>query len=209
MRIGIIGAGHMGGALAKRLAAAGHEIVISNSRGPDTLLDTVAGLGPLVLAATTPEVVEAGEVVILAVPYGRIDEVAAASAAWRGKIVVDVTNFFPQRDVGTLDPGYHGSSVEVARKLPGARVVKAFNTIGARRLDRELRLVGSEPDAVFYAGDDAEAEQIVAQIIRDAGCAPVRTGPLFEGGVRQQPGSDIYGYPLSRAEAEERLSRAV
>jgi len=87
-------------------------------------------------------------------------------------------------------------------------VVKAFNTIPARRLERELHVAGSEPDVVFYAGDDHVASQTVADLIKDAGCMPIKTGSLAAGGKRQEPGSDIYGFSLTKMEAEARLRRA-
>jgi len=168
----------------------------------------VAEIGPSACAVTVPESVELSDVVFIAVPYKAVDEVAAAVPDWRGKIVVDVTNYYRSRDGDGLDPGEQSSSSVVAEKLKGARVVKAFNTIPARRLERELHVAGSEPDVIFYAGDDHVASQTIADLIKDAGCTPVKTGPLAAGGKRQEPGSDIYGFPLTKLEAEARLRRA-
>jgi predicted dinucleotide-binding enzyme len=208
MRIGIVGSGKMGRAIARRLSHSGHELLMSNKSGPESLTGQVAETGPSARTATVRESIERSEVVFLAVPYCAIDEVAAAVPDWRGKIVVDVTNYYRSRDGDELDPGQMSSSLVVAHKLPGARVVKAFNTIPSRRLARELHVAGSEPDVVFYAGDDHVASQTVADLIKDAGCTPVKTGSLTEGGKRQEPGSDIYGFPLTKAEAEARLRRA-
>jgi predicted dinucleotide-binding enzyme len=208
MRIGIMGAGNMGRAIARRLAHSSHELLLSNSRGPDSLAELAAQTGPMVCATTVAEAIEQSDVVFLAVPYYAIEEVAAAVPDWRGKIVVDITNYYRSRDGDAFDPGERSSSSVVASKLAGARLVKAFNTIPARRLERELRLAGTEPDVVFYAGDDPTALQTVAELITQAGCTPVMTGSLEEGGKRQEPGSDIYGVPLTKAQAEARLRRA-
>jgi predicted dinucleotide-binding enzyme len=207
MRIAIVGSGNIGRAIARRLSHSGNELLMSNKSGPETLTGLVAEIGPSACAATVPESVERSEVVFIAVPYYAVDEVAAAVPDWRGKIVVDVTNYYRSRDGEELDPGEQSSSSVLAGKLKGARVVKAFNTIPARRLERELRVAGAEPDVVFYAGDDHVASQTISDLIKEAGCTPVKTGSLAEGGKRQEPGSDIYGFPLTKQEAEARLRR--
>jgi hypothetical protein len=199
MRIAIVGSGNIGRAIARRLSRSDNELLMSNKRGPESLVGLVAEIGRSACTATVPESVERSEVVFIAVPYYAIDEVATAVRDWRGKIVVDVTNYYRNRDGEELDPGEQSSSSVVAGKLKGARVVKAFNTIPARRLERELHVAGAEPDVVFYAGDDPVALQTVADLIREAGCTPIKTGSLAEGGKRQQPGSDIYGFPLDQA----------
>jgi predicted dinucleotide-binding enzyme len=204
MDIGIIGSGNMGRVLARHLAAAGHQVRLGNSRGPEAV-----GAGPELggaLPATVADAARASAVVFLAVPYKAVDDVVRQGGDWRGKVVVDLTNYYPQRDGAALDPGPASSSVVVARKLPGTRVVKAFNTIYFKRLAEESRPEGPERLAVFYAGDDAEANELVAALIRDTGFAPVFTGSLEEGGRRQQPGSDIYNVPLTQAAAEQRLA---
>jgi predicted dinucleotide-binding enzyme len=207
MRIAIVGSGSIGRAIARRLSHSGNELLMSNKTGLETLAGQVTTIGPSACAATVPESIELSEVVFIAVPYYAIDEVAAAVPDWRGKIVVDVTNYYRSRDGEELDPGERSSSSVVAGKLKGARVVKAFNTIPARRLERELHVAGSEPDVVFYAGDDPVALQTIADLIKEAGCTPVKTGSLAKGGKRQEPGSDIYGFPLTKLEAEARLRR--
>jgi 8-hydroxy-5-deazaflavin:NADPH oxidoreductase len=207
MKIAFVGSGNIGKAIARRLSTSGHELLMSNRSGSESLTGLVADIGPGACAASVADAVGRSEVVFLAVPYYAVDDVAAAVPDWRGKIVVDVTNYYRSRDGDEFDPGAESSSSVVAGKLPGARVVKAFNTIPSRRLERPLRLAGSEPDVVFYAGDDPVASQTVADLITDAGCTPVKTGSLAEGGKRQEPGSDIYGFPLTKAEAEARLRR--
>jgi hypothetical protein len=208
MRIAIVGSGNIGRAIARRLSHSGHELFMSSKSGPESLTGLVAEIGPNACAATVSESVELSDVAFVAVPYYAIDEVAAAVPDWHGKIVVDVTNYYRSRDGDELDPGELSSSSVVAEKLKGARVVKAFNTIPARRLERELHVAGSEPDVVFYAGDDHVASQTVADLIKDAGCMPIKTGSLAAGGKRQEPGSDIYGFSLTKMEAEARLRRA-
>jgi predicted dinucleotide-binding enzyme len=185
MKVGILGSGHMGTALADLLAAAGHDVRVSSRAD---VADTIAH----------------GDVVFLAVPYKAVGEIAAAGD-WQDKVVVDLTNFYAQRDGDALDPGERSSSEIVAEQLPGARVVKAFNTIWYRRLEDEARPGFDDRLAVFQAGDDLEAKTLVAGLIEEIGFAAVDSGSLAEGGRRQQPGSDIYNKPFTRAEAEAAL----
>jgi predicted dinucleotide-binding enzyme len=192
MRIGVIGAGRMGHAIAAHMARAGHEVAMANSRGPETLQDVAADIGAR--AATVEDAIRVAELVFLAIPYNVVDRTAAAGS-WDGKLVVDLTNYYEGRDGPELDPGDESSSVLVAEKLPGARVVKAFNTILWKRLESEPGLV------IFYATDDDAAGDTVAELIREAGFVPVKTGGLRDGGLRQQPGSDIYDVPMNEDEA--------
>jgi 8-hydroxy-5-deazaflavin:NADPH oxidoreductase len=205
MKIGSIGSGNIGKAIARHLAIAGHELRMSNQHGPESLVPVASSLGHGIVPATVAESVAFGDVVVLAIPYRAVDEVAAAARSWDGKIVVDVTNYYRQRDGAERDPGDRSSSAIVAGKLPGARVVKAFNTLWFKRLETESQPSGAEQLVVFYAGDDDEALRTVAGLIEDCGFAAVRTGSLEAGGRRQQPGSPIYNVPLHRDEAEARL----
>ena len=206
MRIGIIGSGRMGLAIARHLSTAGHEVRLSNSRGPESLTEMAAEAGAL--PATIADAVAPSEVVFLAVPYNAVADVAAQGAPWDGKVVVDVTNYYEGRDGAELAPGGDGSSVAVARRLPGARVVKAFNTIMWKRVEEESRPPGPDRLAVFLAGDDADANAIVAELISESGFAPVESGSLADGGRRQEPGTGIYNVPLTAAEAERLLERS-
>ena len=205
MRIGVIGAGNIGSNLATLLANAGHEVIISNSRGPETLLDLVDEIGANARAGTIEEAADFGEVVFEAIPFGRYQELPADRL--RGKVLVDASNYYPQRD-GEIDLGGLGSSEAISRHLTGARVVKAFNTIYYERLANEGR-----PDApvedrlvVFVAGDDEEAKEIVSGLIEEIGFAPVDTGTLEEG-RKQQPGSPIYNVPMQPSQAHEMLAQ--
>lgn len=196
MKVGIIGAGMIGQATAARLIAAGHEVMISNSRGPETLAELEQSLGQSAHAGTTVEAARYGDVVLVAIPLKAIGSLPADALA--GRIVIDANNYYPGRDghVAELDAGELGSSELLARQLPGARVVKAFNTIYFERIAHEGRPPGSrERLAVPMAGDDPEAKQVVAGLIDDMGFDPVDAGSLADG-RRQQPGTPVYNVPL-------------
>ena len=206
MRIGIIGAGHIGGTAARLFVDAGHEVGISNSRGPESLRDMVAQLGPRACAMTVEEAARFGELVLLAVPW-RDAEALPQPAAVAGKIVIDATNPYTATG-GIYDLGDSTSSEEVLKRLPGARLVKAFNTIYyqhlAARGNRQQPL--EERHVIFVAGDDGEAKLVVSHLIEEIGFAPVDTGSLREGGRRQQPGSPIYNIPMNAREASVKLA---
>lgn len=208
MRIGIVGAGMIGATAARLFVEAGHEVAVSNSRGPDSLRALVQELGGRARAAAdVDEAAGFGEVVLLAVPW-RSPEALPRAESVEGKIVIDAMN--PYADGGGIvDLGDTTSSEETRRRLPGARLVKAFNTIWYQHLATRGRtdLPVDERHAVFLAGDDAEAKAVVARLIEEIGFAPVDTGPLREGGRRQQPGSDVYNRPMTGREAREVLER--
>jgi predicted dinucleotide-binding enzyme len=193
VRIGIIGAGHVGVAAARLFVDAGHEVALANSRTPESLEDVVAELGERARAATVEGAASFGEVVLVAIPFQRYRELPAA--ALRGKVVIDAMNYYPSRDgdFPELDSDATTSSELLAAHLPGARVVKAFNT-----MQWELLRDRGTPDArdgrlvLFVAGDDAEAKATTARLIEEIGFAAVDTGTLSEGGRRQQAGSAIY-----------------
>lgn len=205
MKIGIVGSGNIGGTAARLFAGAGHEVAVSNSRGPESLGPLVASIGGKTRAATVEDAVAFGDVVLLALPWRDREELAPAGFA--GKIVIDATN--PYTATGGLqDLGASSSSEEMAKQLPGARLVKAFNTIYFKHLETLGRsdLPLGERHAIFLAGDDAEAKATVARMIEDIGFAPVDTGSLAKGGRRQQPGTDIYNKPMTAAEARKILA---
>lgn len=207
MRIGIVGAGMIGATTARLFVAAGHEVAVSNSRGPESLRTLVQELGGRARAAAdVDEAAEFGEVVLLAVPW-RSPEALPRPESVAGKIVIDAMNPYAPGG-GTLDLGDSTSSEETRRRLPGARLVKAFNTIWYQHLATRGRtdLPVDERHAVFLAGDDAEAKVVVARLIEEIGFAPVDTGSLREGGRRQQPGSDVYNRVMTGREAREVLA---
>jgi predicted dinucleotide-binding enzyme len=139
MKIGIIGAGHIGGTAARLFVDAGHQVAIGNSRGPDTLQDLITDLGENARAATPAEAAQFGEVVLVAIPLK--DYTSLPADELRGKIVIDAMNYYPGRDgqFAQLDSGESTSSELVAAQLPGARVVKAFNTIWFEHLKAQGR----------------------------------------------------------------------
>jgi predicted dinucleotide-binding enzyme len=209
MKIGIIGAGHIGATAARLFVRAGHEVAVSNSRGPESLRELVAELGERARALSVEDAARFGEVVLLAVPW-RTPGALPSPRAVRGKVVIDAMN--PYRDDGGLyDLGESTSSEEVAKRLPGARLVKAFNTIYYQHLATRGRpeLPVDERHAIFVAGDDAEAKRVVSRLIEDIGFAPVDTGPLRAGGRRQQPNTAIYNRPMTGREARQALATKV
>jgi 8-hydroxy-5-deazaflavin:NADPH oxidoreductase len=208
MRIGIIGAGKIGATAARLFAAAGHEVIVSASRAPELLRDVAAELGPGVRAGTVAEAARSGEIVLLAVPW-RVSSALPAPELVRGKIVIDAMN--PYRDDrGLYDLGDSTSSEETLKRLPGARLVKAFNTIFFKHLaaDGRPELAVEDRRAIFVAGDDADAKSVVARLIEDIGFAAVDTGSLREGGKRQQPGTALYNHPMTARDARAALNGA-
>jgi len=202
MDIGIIGAGNIGATTARLFAGAGHRVAISNSRGPETLGELVSEMGENARAATVEEAADFGEVVLEAIPFGRYEDLPSDRLA--GKILVDAANYYPGRD-GEMDFGGLGSSEVIARRLPGARVVKAFNTMYYETLRTEGRGDDEDRLVLFVAGDDAEAKDVVSRLIEEIGFAPVDTGSLEEG-RKQEPGSPIYNAPMTEDEAREALA---
>lgn len=207
MKIGIIGAGNIGATVAQLFARAGHEVAISNSRGPESLKDLVAGLGERARAVTVEEAARFGDVVLLAIPW-RTPEGLPRAETVAGKIVIDAMNPYTEQgepfDLGDATT----SSEEVLKRLPGARLVKAFNTIYFKHLQEQGRtdVPVEERRAIFLAGDDAEAKEAVSRLIAGIGFAPVDTGTLREGGRRQQPNSDIYNRTITGREAQGLLA---
>lgn len=209
MKIGIVGAGNIGATVAELLVKAGHEVAISNSRGPETLRDLVAKLGDAARAVSVTDAAKFGEVVLISVPFGRYQQLPAA--VFNGKIVIDSNNYYPGRDgkFDDLDEGQTTSSELLSAHLPGARIVKGFNTIWSEHLKTQgnAHLPLAERRAIFIAGDDSGAKEVVAKLIEEIGFAAVDTGFLREGGQRQQPGTAIYNKELTAREAAEILAR--
>ncbi len=193
MRIGIIGTGHVGGTLADKFVAAGHQVAVSNAHGPASLGRMVTELGGHAQPATVPEAARFGEVAVVAIPFGRYRDLPAPEFA--GRIVVDCTNYYPERDghIAELDDDRTSSSEIVARHLPGARVVKAFNAMSAEHLRDYEHCGGAEMlYGIPVSADDDAAKRTVMDLVEELGFDPVDAGGLADGGRRQQPGSDIY-----------------
>jgi predicted dinucleotide-binding enzyme len=211
MKIGIIGAGHIGANAAKLFAAAGHEVAISNSRGPETLKDLVGELGENVRAVARAEAAGFGDVVFVSIPFGKYKDLPAE--ALTGRLVIDSNNYYSDRDgrYAELDEGKTTSSELLAAHLGGARIVKAFNTIWFEHLKSQgdTDLAPEDRRVIFIAGDDERAKETVAKLIDDIGFAAVDTGSLAEGGRRQQPGSAVYNKDLKPEEAEYILTGKV
>lgn len=197
MKIGIVGAGRIGGALAKLFVDAGHEVAVSNSRGPSSLHEFVLNLGPQAHAMSVDDASSYGNVVILAVPFIETDALPQIERV-AGKIVVDAMNAYGENGQ-PMDLGDKTSSEITLDRLLGSRLVKAFNTMYYVRLEEDGRPEKSldEREALFVAGDDAEAKHIVMQLIEDIGFTPVDSGGLREGGKLQQPGSVVYNTELT------------
>jgi 8-hydroxy-5-deazaflavin:NADPH oxidoreductase len=193
--IGFIGSGMIGGTVARLSVAAGYDVVMSNSRGPETLRELVAELGPLASAATSGQAAEAGDLVVVAIPVKDIAGVPAAPLA--GKPVLDTGNYYPQRDgqIEVLDNGALTSSGLLERHLPGAHVVKVFNNIYFRHLASLARPAGAaDRSALPIAGDDAAAKAAVTAYLDAIGYDTVDDGSLADS-WRQEPGTPVYGAP--------------
>jgi 8-hydroxy-5-deazaflavin:NADPH oxidoreductase len=178
LRIGIIGAGHIGGTLATLWVSAGHEVMIS-SRHPDELQGLARSLGPKAHVGTPREAAVFGEVVLVSVPYGALPQVGRdLKSELAGKIVLDTGNPYPQRD-GEMAVAARakGTGVASAEYLPGVRLVRAFNAINSGDLRSEAHRQGA-PIAIPLAGDDPQALQVAQQLVSDAGFVPVVVGPL-------------------------------
>jgi predicted dinucleotide-binding enzyme len=185
MKIAMIGAGRMGQALTPLFAQAGHEVRLSNSRGPESLAGLVESLGPGVRAMSVADAVEGADVVFLATPWGRTSDAVSAVADWKGRLVVDATNNRnapgPQ---GLIDIGGRVSSEIVAAYVPGAKVVKAFNVTPLPMMLPALASTG-ENKAIFIAGDDEQAKSLVADLVASIGGVAIDTGDLHTGGHLQ------------------------
>jgi predicted dinucleotide-binding enzyme len=209
MRIGIIGAGHIGSTLARRFVDAGHEVGLANSRGPDSLRELVRSLGPRACAMTVHEAAQFGDVVVVSIPFGRYREIPTGGLD--DKVVIDTNNYYPDRDgrFAELDTDQTTSSELLAAHLPGARVVKAFNSLYARSLAERGRPAGA-PDrvAIPISGDDDEAKQMVAALIDEIGFDAIDAGRLAEG-RRHQPGTPAYAVSVSAGELRRRLGQSA
>jgi predicted dinucleotide-binding enzyme len=209
--LGLIGAGNIGGALARLAVNAGLNVVVSNSRGPETLADLVAELGEQARAATPAEAAQAGDLVVATVPLNTYEQLPAAALA--GKTVIDTMNYYPERDgkIAELDSGEQTSSALVQRHLADSRVVKAFNSIDFIRLFSSARPVGADDrSALPIAGDDPAAKAQVAELLDTLGFDAVDIGTLADS-WRSEPGTPVYVQPYLPARpdglADEEMGR--
>ena len=195
--LGLIGSGNIGSTLARLAIGAGSEVVLSNSRGPETLAGLVADLGPHARAATAAEAAEAGDLVVVTIPLKAYRDLPAERLA--GKVVIDTGNYYPQRDgqIAELDDESTTTSELVQAHLSDSKVVKAFNNIYFEHLAGLARPAGSaDRSALAIAGDDAEAKAAVVRFLDDIGYDAVDAGPLAEG-WRFQRDTAAYGTPYT------------
>ena len=193
--VGFIGSGNIGATVARLAVAAGYDVVVSNSRGPETLADLVAELGAKARAATAAEAAEAGEIVVVSVPFKAHPDLPADQLA--GKVVLDTNNYYPQRDghFAELDDRTTTSAELEQRQLGTARLVKVFNNIHFRHLAALARPAGAaDRTALPVASDDAEAITTVTAFLDAIGYDTVEVGPLSES-WRIEPGTPVYGTP--------------
>jgi hypothetical protein len=203
-KIGIIGAGKIGGTLATLWVKAGHEVLIS-SRHPDELKSLAQSLGPKAHVGTPREAAMFSDVVLISVPYGALPQVGRDLAKeLAGKIVLDTGNPYPERDGDmALEARKKGTGVASAEFLPGVRLVRAFNAINYKDLAGQAHRAG-EPIAIPLAGDDARALAVASQLVRDAGFEPVVVGPLASA-KRFDVGTPVYVQLLTATELRARL----
>src|SRR5262252_5821697 len=200
--IGLIGAGHIGSQLARLAVAHGYDVIVSNSRGPETLRPLVDELGPHARAATSAQAAAAGDIVVVTIPLKNIGDVPAAPLA--GKIVIDTNNYYPQRDghIRELDDERTTTSELLQRHLPASKVVKAFNHIHAAALTTDGQPAGTRNRrALAIAGNDVNAKATVAGLIAEFGFDVVDIGPLSESWRIQR---DTPGYGPRRTADELR-----
>jgi predicted dinucleotide-binding enzyme len=205
--IGLIGAGSIGSQLARLAVASGYDVVLSNSRGPQTLSALVAELGPKARAATPDEAAAAGDIVVVTVPLRAYRSVPVAPLA--GKIVIDTNNYYPQRDghIPELDNETTTTSELLQAHLPASMVVKAFNHIYAAELTTHGQPRGSKNRrALVIAGDDRDAKAAVTHLLDQFGFDTVDAGPLAEGWRIQR---DTPGYGPRRTAEELRRDLAA
>ena len=205
--LGLIGAGNIGSQLARLAVAHGYDVVLSNSRGPQTLTTLVAELGPKARAATPAEAAKAGDIVVVTIPLRDYETVPVEPLA--GKIVVDTMNYYPQRDgrIPELDTDSTTTSELLQAHLPTSKVVKAFNHIYAAQLTTDGTPAGTKDRrALVIAGDDPGAKATVTRLLDEFGFDVVDAGPLKEGWRIQR---DTPGYGPRRTVTQLRQDLAA
>jgi predicted dinucleotide-binding enzyme len=205
--IGLIGAGHIGSQIARLAVASGHNVVISNSRGPQTLSALVNELGAKAKAGSALEAARAGEIVVVTIPLKNYRQVPVEPLA--GKVVIDTNNYYPERDghIRELDDESTTTSELLQAHLPKSRVVKAFNHIHAAEITTHGQPAGSKNRrALVIAGDDPAAKETVTHLLDQFGFDTVDAGPLREGWRIQR---DTPGYGPRRTAAELRRDLAA
>ena len=205
--IGLIGAGHIGSQIARAALSNGYDVVLSNSRGPQTLSTLIAELGPNARAATPEEAAVAADIAVVTVPLKNYRAVPVAPLA--GKIVIDTNNYYPQRDghIPELDDESTTTAELLQAHLPTSKVVKAFNHIYASQITTDGRPAGTPSRrALVIAGDDTGAKAVVTRLLDQFGYDTVDAGPLKEGWRIQR---DTPGYGPRRTAEELRKDLAA
>jgi len=205
--IGLIGAGHIGSQLARLAVAQGYNVVLSNSRGPETLATLIAELGPKARAATPSEAAQAADIAVVTVPLKHYRQVPVEPLA--GKVVIDTNNYYPQRDghIAELDNESTTTAELLQMHLPTSKVVKGFNHIYAAQLTTDGKPAGTpNRRALVIAGDDAAAKATVTRLLDQFGFDTVDAGPLKEGWRIQR---DTPGYGPRRNAEELRRDLAA
>ena len=206
--IGLIGAGNIGQAVARLAVDHGYDVVLSNSRGPETLADVVSGLGEHADADTAEGAARRGDLVVVTIPLKAYRDVPVEPLA--GKVVIDTNNYYPQRDgqIASLDDGSTTSASLLQDHLPTSHVVKAFNHITSAHLTEQAQPAGTPGRrALAIAGDDDSAKATVTALVDELGFDVVDVGPLSES-WRIEPGTPGYGPRLDAAGMREALAAA-
>jgi len=193
MQIGILGAGHVGLAVGRRVIGAGHRVKLSSARGAQALTPVARGIGAE--AASVSEAA-AADLVLLAVPWPAVADTLDPLPDWQGRILIDATNpFVTINPLELADLEGRSASVIVAEHAPAARVVKAFNTITMANFEKGPRQGGARR-VLFVSGDDVASKRTVQELITELGYATIDLGGLDEGGRMQQPGGPLAGLDL-------------
>jgi predicted dinucleotide-binding enzyme len=201
MKIGIIGSGNVGGTLASLLIKAGHDVVIANSRGPESLSGLIDKLGPRASAATVPEAARAGDVVIEAIPFGRVDTLPRKEL--EDKVLLTASNYYPGRD-GQIDLGRLTQSEYLHRLLPKTHIAKVFNTIYFEhlRIEGDTSKPLAERRVLPFASSDAKAESVARQLIEELGFGPLFLGDLAQVRGLSEPNDTLYNKQLTLSDAQ-------
>jgi 8-hydroxy-5-deazaflavin:NADPH oxidoreductase len=202
MRIGIIGAGHIGGNIARFLAGAGHEVTVTFSRQPESLDKLAAEIGPRASVADPAAAVTASEVVVISVPWPVIDEALSAAGPLAGKVIIDTTNQFGA-GVERIPAGQTAAQFNQER-MPGSRYTKSFNTLTAGFQRQAASRTGDSKVVQWLSGDDAQAKHLVATLITAAGFVPVDLGGTADAAVMEAPRrlGAVYGEEYRERDAQ-------
>jgi predicted dinucleotide-binding enzyme len=209
MKIGIVGAGRIGGNLASLWAKQHHEVMLSYSRDPEHLEQAASAIGARAKAGSVREAVEFGDVVLFSVPWSRIDEVIEEMGDLDGKVVIDTTNQFGPNGVEELPDGKTAAQIN-SERLKGSKYAKAFNTLTAGFQGAAAGRSGDERAAMFFVTDDDDARETVKKLIREIGFAQVDVGGTADAAIMEAPRRDgaVYGEEFSKPEAFEFLEKA-